>query len=109
MKNKLQKARRDKGLSQEQMADQIGMAQSCYCRREKGLLSISDIEWDKIATVLELKKEAIYEEGSKKKAFSIINSSLFHDIIIPEIVLEYIKLLKIENNKLKKELKKYKS
>ena len=43
------------------MADLIGMTQSNYSRREKGMTKISAQEWGKIAKVLDLKIEDIYE------------------------------------------------
>ncbi len=109
MKNKLQKARLNKGLSQEQMADLIGMTQSSYCRREKGKISISNIEWDKIAKVLDLKKDAIYEGDEQPTNKPNINSSIVHDNKITEVVLQYIELLKTENSKLKEKFKKNKN
>lgn len=66
IKEKLFEARTSKGLSQEELADLIGMTQPNYSRRENGLKKISDTEWVKVAKELGAKKEEIYEEDSQK-------------------------------------------
>jgi transcriptional regulator with XRE-family HTH domain len=109
MKDKLLKARLNKGLSQEQMADSIGMAQPNYCRREKGLKKISDAEWGKIAKELGVKKEEIYEPDNyttDSKNVKGNDSSKIHYFNVPDFVIDYIDLLKQENGELKEKLKK---
>lgn len=109
MKDKLLKARLNKGLSQEQLADLIGMTQSNYCRREKGLKKISEVEWYKIAKELGVKKEDIYEIDSNiihSKNVKNKDSYKIHYFNVPDFVIEHIEFLKEENRQLKEKLKK---
>jgi len=76
VKEKLFEARTKKGLSQEQLADLVGMTQSNYSRKENGIKKIVDAEWDKIAKELEVKKEDIYEEDSQKVVYKNNGSTL---------------------------------
>ncbi len=114
VKEKLQEARLSKGLSQEELADLIGMSQPNYSRRENGLKKISDAEWSKIAKELKVNREEIYEEDdsvvhniSIKKVEGnspIYNSSTIH-FNMPDFVLEHIELLKSQNLELKERIK----
>ena len=97
IKEKLFEARTSKGLSQEELADLIGMTQPNYSRRENGLKKISDTEWVKIAKELGVKKEEIYEEDSQKVVYKKIkgnspinNSGNIHYFNMPDFVLEHI-------------------
>lgn len=101
-KTKLMQTRLAKGLSQEELADLIGMTQSNYSRRENGHKKISEKEWDKIAKELDVTKESIYEDDFNTS--KIKNTMNMHQIHIPEFVLDHIEFLKKENNNLKKEL-----
>lgn len=114
IKEKLLDARLKKGLSQEELADLIGMTQSNYSRRENGLKRISDPEWTKIAKELKVKKEDIYEEDSQTIVYknikgnnSINNSGNIHYFNVPDFVMEHIELLKAKNIELKEKLEKY--
>lgn len=60
-KNKLQETRIKKGLSQEQIADVLGMTQSNYSRKENGSSKISKQEWEKLSKTLEVPVEDIFE------------------------------------------------
>ncbi len=120
VKEKLFDARIKKGLSQEQLADLIGMTQSNYSRKENGIKKIVDAEWDKIAKELGVKKEDIYEEDNISIVYngnkgSVNNSGTIHYFNMPDFVLEHIELLKsqnaalkLENQRLKEELEKKK-
>ena len=99
MKKKLIKKRLENGLSQEKLADLIGMTQSNYSRRENGLKKITDQEWLKIAKELGVKKEDIYQEDTLKLDINEIN---LQEYSIPDVVLHYIESLKKENSALKK-------
>jgi transcriptional regulator with XRE-family HTH domain len=121
IKKKLLDARLKKGLSQEELADLVGMTQPNYSRRENGLKKISDAEWAKIAKELKVNKEDIYEEDNQNVIYknikgnnSINNSGNIHYFNMPDFVLEHIELLKEqnkvvkeENNILKEKLKGY--
>jgi len=107
VKEKLFDARTKKGLSQEQLADLVGMTQSNYSLKENGVKKIVDAEWDKIAKELEVKKEDIYEEDNVRIVYkgdkgSVNNSGNIHYFNMPDFVLEHIELLKTQNAELKK-------
>jgi transcriptional regulator with XRE-family HTH domain len=102
--NKLLKVRLNKGFSQEELAESIGMDQSSYSRREKGLKKISDTEWTKIAKELGVKKEDIYETSNQNT--KVNNSANIHYFNMPDFILEHIESLKNENTALKEKLKK---
>lgn len=107
LKLKLKDARLNKGMSQEALADLIGMTQCNYNRRENGKKTISDAEWIKIAKALSIGKELIYEADilctSQK---SIVNIPCFN---IPSSIIEDYEFLKHENLVLKKKLKAFES
>lgn len=112
LKEKLLKARLKKNLSQEELADLIGMSQSNYSRSENGLKKISESDWNKIAKQLKVNKEDIYEEDNQNIVFknikgnnSIYNSGTIHYFNMPDFVLEHIELLKAQNTELKEKLK----
>ena len=106
VKTKLLQTRLSKGLSQEELADLIGMTQSNYSRRENGHKNISDIEWDRIAKELAIEKEAIYEPDEKTSLTN--NKKNIYQFNIPDFILEHIELLKKENKNLREKLKKLK-
>jgi len=60
-KTKLTEARKSKGFSQSQMAEQLCMDVSNYNRREKGQTKISFPKWEKLSKILEIPIEDIYE------------------------------------------------
>jgi transcriptional regulator with XRE-family HTH domain len=111
IKNKLINARKEKNLSQTQMAHLVAMSQSQYQRRERGEIRITDDEWVRISKCLEIDLEDIKEEDS----FSTINnydnnsghysSSNNYFYNIPEFLMknqqDYIEMLKEENVHLK--------
>jgi transcriptional regulator with XRE-family HTH domain len=99
IKTKLREARLNKGWSQEELADLVGMTQCNYSRRENGRKSISDAEWTKIAKVLNVSKEYIYELNKSSISYNNkVDLSLYN---IPHQVLQYIEFLKNENSRLK--------
>ncbi len=57
----LKRIRKQKGFSQEQMADFLHMDTSSYHRRENGKTKITQDEWHKIAAVLQVPLEKIFE------------------------------------------------
>ncbi|ASE60631.1 helix-turn-helix transcriptional regulator [Chryseobacterium indologenes] len=121
---KLRTIRKQKGLTQQQIADIIATDVSNYNRKESGDVRIYDDEWEKLAHALDVSVEDIKEE----RAATVVQNLTFNDSSsntsnqsgnynqycnIPEYLLEsqqeYIKLLKeqieilkAENAKLKK-------
>jgi transcriptional regulator with XRE-family HTH domain len=60
-KIKLLEARKAKGFSQNQMAEKLFMDISSYCRRETGQIKIHITEWQKLARILEVSLDEIFE------------------------------------------------
>ncbi|KAB1230253.1 helix-turn-helix domain-containing protein [Chryseobacterium viscerum] len=123
-KEKLRFIRKQKGYTQQQVADFIATDVSNYSRKESGDVRIISDEWERIARFLEVPVEEIYEEEEAKV---IVNNDhpIFNDSStsagainnlnnydnIPGSIIEnlqgYITLLKEENERLKEELKNY--
>jgi len=61
IKQKLINKRKEKGVTQEEMAIHLGLEQSQYSRRESGTVQITKSEWSKIAKILNVPFEEIYE------------------------------------------------
>ena len=59
---KLISARKTKGYTQAKLAKQIGVEQTTLSRKENGLSPISDDEWRRISSVLEVPIEDIKED-----------------------------------------------
>lgn len=105
-KLKLTNTRLAKGISQEELADLIGMTQSNYSRRENGHKKITELEWQKIAKELGVNKEEIYEPDPDTDPKNEVPKML--QFTIPHFILEHIELLKKENKALKEKLKQLK-
>lgn len=114
-KVKLIEARKSKGYSQSQIAEQLCMDVSNYNRREKGQSKISFSEWEKLSKILEIPVEDIYE--SEESNFIIckdqsvgINNGTNNVYTVPEYFLEsqrkYIAKLEEEIVELKQALQK---
>ncbi|WP_445711057.1 helix-turn-helix transcriptional regulator [Flavobacterium sp.] len=113
-KTKLIESRKRKGFSQQQMAEHLCMDVSNYNRREKGQIKIHTNEWEKIASLLEVAVEEIYENEESTliicKDQSIgINNGTNNIYTVPEFLLEsqrkYIAKLEEEIKELKEKLK----
>ena len=114
-KIKLIDARRHKGYSQMYMADKLCIDESNYCRREKGQSKISSDEWKKLAKILEVPIEDIFESDENQFFICNDNTSVHYQgtnniYSVPESLLEtqkkYIQKLEEENQYLKDLLKK---
>lgn len=121
---KLKNLRKQRGYTQQQIADIIATDVSNYSRKENGDVKIYDEEWEKIAKILDVSVEDIKEErtAQNNQNTTLNDSASFNDNAsinynqfcnIPNYLLEnqqeYIKLLKeqieilkAENAKLKK-------
>jgi transcriptional regulator with XRE-family HTH domain len=92
MHKKLREARLLKGWSQQDLGKEIGLEQTSYSRKERGVSSIRPEEWVRLAKAVELPIEAIKENENLAKA------SL--DIVPKEVLeplLKYIQKLELEN------------
>lgn len=120
---KLRTLRKQKGYTQQQIADLLATDVSNYSRKENGDVRIFDDEWEKLAKALELSVEDIKEEKEpnvvqKNENITFHDTSSFHqsgiyNCNVPNYLLEnqqeyitllkeQIKALKEENEKLKK-------
>lgn len=70
-KEKLRRVRKQKGFTQQQIADIIATDVSNYSRKEGGSVKIIHEEWNKIAKFLEVPLEDIFEE---EEATVVINN-----------------------------------
>ncbi|EJL70452.1 helix-turn-helix domain-containing protein [Chryseobacterium populi] len=124
-KEKLRTVRKQKGFTQQQIADILATDVSNYSRKENGDVKIVKEEWDKIARFLDIPVEEIYEEDEAKIIINNeyntvsdnagfynfpINGSNTNNYNIPDSVIdnlqEYIALLKEEIKRLKEETNK---
>ena len=114
-KVKLLEMRKSKGFSQQQIAEKLFMDVSNYNRRESGLSKITISEWEKLAKILEVPLNEIYETDEKQ--FFICKDSASQNYqgtnniyAVPESLLEnqqkYISKLEEENAALKLQLEK---
>ena len=112
-KTKLIESRKRKGFSQQQMAEHLCIDVSNYNRREKGQIRINTNEWEKIATLLEVPVEEIYEnEDANFFVFRDNSKGTYlgtnHIYSIPDHLLEsqrkYIAKLEEEIKALKEKL-----
>ncbi|UWX60517.1 helix-turn-helix domain-containing protein [Chryseobacterium oranimense] len=120
-KEKLRAIRKQKGYTQQQIADIIATDVSNYSRKESGDVRIIKDEWNKIARFLDVAVEDIYEDEEAKvvinndhPVFNDHSSSSGSGVMtqynnIPASIIQnlqdYISFLKEENERLKEELK----
>ncbi|WP_205860403.1 helix-turn-helix transcriptional regulator [Polaribacter sp. 11A2H] len=110
---KLINKRRERGLSQADMAFKLGFEQSQYCRRENGKTKISKKEWSLMAKILETTLEDIYapqdgiyvinNETTNGNFGNNNNTSNLYSGLVIEIMKKYIVKLEKEIQHLKKE------
>ena len=118
VKNKLIAARKEKNMTQNDMAELLFISQSQYQRRECGEIRISDEEWDRIAKFLGKEIQDIKEEDNITTINNYDNCSgtyaagdnYFYNI--PEFLMknqqDYIEMLKEEIKQLKEEITRMK-
>lgn len=101
----LKKIRINKGLSQEELADLIGMSQCNYSRRENGKKKITEAEWKKIAQALNVKIEDIY--SSEFQDATDLSSTEPKINCTSCLFVKYILKLEKENAYLKEKTKQF--
>lgn len=117
---KLKNLRKQKGITQQYLANIIATDVSNYSRKENGEVKIYDEEWEKLAQALDVNVEDIKENRTgqiqnNENPTLNDNSSINYNqyCSIPEYLLEnqqeYIKLLKEQIEALKEENKKIRS
>ena len=118
-KTKLKKMRLFKGFTQQQIADQLCMGHSTYNRREKGETAINIDEWEKLAKILNVSLDEIFESDEKQSFncndnasanFLGTNFGTNNIYAVPKELLEnqqkYIIKLEKENEELKRLLER---
>jgi len=119
---KLRTIRKQKGYTQQQIADILATDVSNYSRKESGDVKIFDDEWEKLARALNVSVEDIREEKpasviQKNDNITFNDTSSFHqsgiyNCNVPNYLLEnqqeYINLLKEQIKALKEENAKLK-
>ena len=117
LKEKLIEKRKEKGFSQEKMADLLGLDTSNYSRRENGETNIKIAEWERIAQILsvplsdifESEESSIYQINSKNSTGGQMigdhNSVTGIDAKTLDHLNSFIELLKDENNTLREEIR----
>ena len=112
-KEKLIRRRKESNISQVAIADKLCMDVSCYNRREKGQIRISMQEWNKLADILNVPVDEIYEPDDNQVFICKDNSMVQYTnqgtnniFSVPEHLLEmqrkYIETLEKEIFELKK-------
>lgn len=102
--NTLLYARKKACITQKQIANLMGMEQTTYSKKERGLSPIRAEEWIRLAKILNVTIDEIkvkkneFEDSKKRKKISL-KLNLF------QIVIRYNKILEQENASLKEILK----
>jgi transcriptional regulator with XRE-family HTH domain len=108
VKQKLIDKRKAQKLSQENMAFYLGINQSQYSRREKGISKISKTEWHKLAEILKTPLNDIYESEddiySNSKIDSLFSDTFNKQSLEVMTMTKHIQKLEIENKSLKEEV-----
>ena len=112
-KVKLVERRKEKGISQREIAGKLYMDVSCYNRREKGQARIAPHEWEKLADILDVPVNEIFEPDDNQVFICRDNATgnyqgTNHIYSVPEHLLEtqrkYIEMLEKENWELKQKI-----
>ena len=112
-KIKLIERRKEKGISQREIAEKLYMDVSNYTRREKGQARISPHEWEKLADILDVPVNEIYESDDNHVFIFKDNATgnylgNNHIYSVPEHLLDtqrkYIEMLEKENWELKQKI-----
>lgn len=115
VKEKLKRARTEKGFSQQDVAKYLNINQTGYSRRENGSIPVTDEEWERIAKLLSVEvedikeddKESIHQNFENNNGNYIGSNNIYCNI--PEFILEnqqdYINTLKEEIKALKEKIK----
>jgi len=120
---KLIAARKAKKMTQKDVANEFGVSQSQYQRREKGVIPLYESDWVRLATILgkgieDIKEEDCIEEiknddnhlekflEEKNNIFNIIESSFNNQQVYIEMLKKEIHMHKEENRWLKEEIRR---
>lgn len=87
------------------MSNRLAMTQATYSRKERGVIDITEEEWNKISEILDVNKEDVFEDNIRKNIIS--NNLNKQALVLPVSLLEKINFLTKENQELKEKLRKY--
>ena len=105
-KLKLSTVRSSKGFTQQKMAERLFMDVSNYSRRENGTIKISNNEWEKIAEILDVSINEIYESDESTDNYLGNNNIYFIPEYFLDIQKKYINTLEKEIENLRKKIEK---
>jgi len=97
------KARREKGLTQKQMADLLAMEQTTYSKKERGISRIRENEWVRFANILQKDVDKLKSKNKNKSSSANVDKHMYLNII--KIIIKYNKKLESEILKLREQLK----
>jgi transcriptional regulator with XRE-family HTH domain len=97
-------ARKDRGLTQKEMADLLAMEQTTYSKKERGISRIREEEWAQFSKIL----GKDIDDLKSKDQISINNINFGHSIYLKiiETIIRYNQKLEEENFLLKEQLRK---
>lgn len=96
-------ARKQKGLTQKEMADMLAMEQTTYSKKERGISRIRENEWIRFAKILDKDVDELKRDNKVTQNNENLNSNMYLNIL--EIIIKYNQKLEEENSLLKEELK----
>jgi len=109
---KIKKLRELKGITQDEIADKLGITQSAYSKMEVGTVDIPFTKLEEISTVLEIPIENIIG-FNEHLIFNLKNNKKANGLVINQIsqnekklYYDYIESLKTENTFLKNTIEK---
>lgn len=97
-------ARKEKGLTQKEMADLLAMEQTTYSKKERGISRIRESEWQSFAKILEKDVDELKRKDKVLATNYNCDHLMYFNII--KIITEYNQILERENHNLKKLLQK---
>ncbi len=107
-KTKLKNKRTSLGFSQEDLANYLATDKSNYCKKEKGVVKISNQEWQKLATYLSCEVEDIFEKEENAFLINSLNgdNNVFnaYNELAQETMKKYIAKLEEDNAAYKDEI-----
>lgn len=98
------KARKEKGLTQKEMADMLAMEQTTYSKKERGISRIRENEWMRFAQILDKNVEELKIKNKIIENNETLNHYVYLNII--QVIIKYNQKLEEENSLLKKQLNK---
>ncbi|WP_291284903.1 helix-turn-helix transcriptional regulator [Flavobacterium sp.] len=89
------KARKERGLTQKEMADMLAMEQTTYSKKERGISRIRETEWIRFAKILEKDVDDLKVKKTELEDNANYDQTLYLKII--KTIIKY-------NTKLEKEI-----